>query len=159
MRRRRTERSSSENEAPPEASPLKGERIAKVLARAGVCSRQDAERLIAEGRVAVDGAVLTSPALNVTKRNTVTVDGMPIETAEETRLWRYHKPPGTITAVRDSQGRPTVFDRLPPDMPRVISVGRLDFNTEGFCRSRTMVNWPGTWSCRRTPGRDAIRQE
>lgn len=132
MRKKGKERSSSENEAPPESSSFKGERIAKVLARAGVCSRRDAERLIAEGRVAVDGAVLASPALNVTKRNTVTVDGRPIETAEETRLWRYHKPPGTITAVRDPQGRPTVFDRLPPDMPRVISVGRLDFNTEGL---------------------------
>jgi 23S rRNA pseudouridine2605 synthase len=113
-------------------SPFEGERIAKRLARAGVCSRRDAERLIAEGRVMVDGKVLTSPALNVTDANRITVDGDPIDSAEETRVWRYHKPAGTITTARDPQGRPTVFEKMPPEMPRVVSVGRLDFNTEGL---------------------------
>jgi 23S rRNA pseudouridine2605 synthase len=113
-------------------SSFEGERIAKVLARAGVCSRRDAERLIAEGRVAVDGEVLTSPALNVTERSMISVDGRPLKGAEETRVWRYHKPTGTITTAKDPQGRPTVFERLPPGMPRVVSVGRLDFNTEGL---------------------------
>ncbi len=111
---------------------FEGERISKVIARAGVCSRREAERLIADGRVAVDGKVLTSPALNVTERSTITVDGKPLRPAEETRVWRYHKPTGTITTARDPRGRPTVFDMLPPDMPRVVSVGRLDFNTEGL---------------------------
>jgi 23S rRNA pseudouridine2605 synthase len=114
------------------ASPFEGERIAKVLARAGVCSRRDAERLIANGRVSVDGEVLTSSALNVTDKNVITVDGEPLQEAEETRVWRYHKPPGTITTARDPKGRPTVFDRMPPGMPRVVSVGRLDYNTEGL---------------------------
>jgi len=109
-----------------------GERIAKVLARAGVCSRRDAERLIADGRVAIDGTVLTSPALNVTDKNVITVDGKPLRAAEETRVWRYHKPPGTITTAKDPQGRTTVFDKLPRSMPRVVSVGRLDYNTEGL---------------------------
>lgn len=114
------------------SSPFEGERIAKVLARSGVCSRRDAERMIAEGRVAVDGEVLTSPATNVTRKSAITVDGTPIEPAEETRVWRYHKAPGTLTATRDSKGRPTVFDHLPEHLPRVMSVGRLDFNTEGL---------------------------
>ncbi len=111
---------------------FEGERIAKVLARAGICSRRDAEKLIAEGRVAVDGRVLTSPAINVTDANVITVDGKPLGPREETRVWRYHKPPGTITAARDPRGRPTVFEQLPPGMPRVVSVGRLDYNTEGL---------------------------
>jgi len=108
------------------------ERIAKRLARAGVCSRREAERMIEAGRVAVDGEVLTSPALNVTPANKITVDGKPIGTAEAPRVWRYHKPSGVITTNRDPQGRPTVFEKLPPEMPRVVSVGRLDFNTEGL---------------------------
>ena len=111
---------------------FEGERIAKRLARAGVCSRRDAERLIEEGRVMVDGKALTSPALNVTDANIITVDGEPIDAAEETRVWRYHKPAGTITTARDPKGRPTVFEKMPPEMPRVVSVGRLDFNTEGL---------------------------
>ena len=123
---------SSEVEMPKTVSSFEGERIAKVLARAGVCSRRDAERLIAGGRVAVDGEVLISPALNVTDKNVITVDGKPLKAAEETRVWRYHKPPGTITTAKDPQGRPTVFEKLPPEMPRVVSVGRLDFNTEGL---------------------------
>ena len=110
----------------------KGERIAKRLARAGVCSRREAERLIAAGQVAVDGKILTSPALNVTDANRITVNGKVIGTAEEPRVWRYHKPAGVITTTSDPQGRPTVFQKLPPEMPRTVSVGRLDFNTEGL---------------------------
>jgi 23S rRNA pseudouridine2605 synthase len=115
-----------------EKSVREGERIAKRLARAGVCSRRDAERMIAAGRVTVDGEVLTSPAFNVNAANKITVDGKPIGEAEEPRIWRYHKPAGTITTARDPQGRPTVFEKMPADMPRVVSVGRLDFNTEGL---------------------------
>ncbi len=103
-----------------------------MLARAGVCSRRDAERLIAEGRVSIDGKVLLSPALNVTRDSIITVDGKPLKETEGTRLWLFHKPPGTITTTRDPQGRPTVFQLLPSEMPRVVSVGRLDFNTEGL---------------------------
>lgn len=132
MRYKGAERNAREAKMPRTDPSFEGERIAKVLARAGVCSRRDAERLIADGRVAVDGKVLTSPAMNVTVKNTITVDGKPLKEAEETRVWRYHKPPGTITAARDPRGRPTVFDNLPPEMPRVMSVGRLDFNTEGL---------------------------
>lgn len=110
----------------------KGERIAKRLARAGLCSRRDAERWIAEGRVAVDGKVLTSPALAVTEASDIRVDGKPIPAAEPARLWRYHKPAGLVTTHRDEQGRATVFDRLPPELPRVVSVGRLDLNSEGL---------------------------
>jgi 23S rRNA pseudouridine2605 synthase len=110
----------------------KGERIAKRLARAGLCSRRDAEKLILEGRVAVDGKTLSSPALNVTAANKITVDGKPVAEPEEVRLWRYHKTEGTLTTARDPQGRPTVFEKLPPELPRVVSVGRLDYNTEGL---------------------------
>lgn len=109
-----------------------GERIAKRLARAGVCSRRDAERLIAEGRVAVDGKVLTSPALRVRADALIAIDGKPIATAEPPRLWRYHKPAGLLTTHRDPQGRPTIFQALPRDLPRVVSVGRLDLNSEGL---------------------------
>ena len=114
-----------------EAAP-KGERIAKRLARAGVCSRRDAERWIAEGRVAVDGKVLASPALTVTEASDIRVDGKPLPAAEPARLWRYHKPAGLVTTHRDEQGRATVFDRLPPELPRVVSVGRLDLTSEGL---------------------------
>jgi 23S rRNA pseudouridine2605 synthase len=109
-----------------------GERIAKRIARAGLCSRREAERWIAQGRVAVDGETLTSPAVTVTAANRVTVDGEPLGAAEATRLWRFHKPPGLVTTNRDPQGRPTVFDRLPDHLPRVLSVGRLDLNSEGL---------------------------
>lgn len=112
--------------------PPDGERIAKRLARAGVCSRRDAERLILDGRVAVDGKILASPALNVTASQKITVDGKLIAEPEEARLWRYHKTEGTITTSRDPQNRPTVFEKMPPELPRVVSVGRLDFNTEGL---------------------------
>jgi 23S rRNA pseudouridine2605 synthase len=110
----------------------KGERIAKRLARAGLCSRRDAERWIAEGRVAVDGKVLASPALTVSEASDIRVDGKPLPAAEPARLWRYHKPAGLVTTHRDEQGRATVFDRLPPDLPRVVSVGRLDLASEGL---------------------------
>ncbi len=109
-----------------------GERIAKVIARAGVASRRDAEKLIAEGRVAVDGKVLSSPAYNVVPGQTVTVNGKPLPEAEPSRLWLYHKPKGLVTSHRDPQGRSTVFASLPASLPRVISVGRLDYNSEGL---------------------------
>lgn len=110
----------------------KGDRIAKVLARAGVASRREAERMIEAGRVSVNGKQLTSPALNVTAKDKITVDGKQIAEAEETRLWLYHKPTGLVTTARDEQGRATIFDGLPEDMPRVMSVGRLDLNSEGL---------------------------
>ncbi len=109
-----------------------GERIAKRLARAGLCSRRDAERWIAEGRVKVDGEVLQSPAFNVTDASLIEVDGKPLPVAERARLWRYHKPPGEIVTARDPQGRKTIFDSLPKGLPRTIAVGRLDFNSEGL---------------------------
>ncbi len=109
-----------------------GERIAKVVARAGVCSRREAERHIEQGRIAVNGIVLTSPACVVTETDVVTVDGKPLPAKEKTRVWRYHKPAGLVTTRKDPQGRPTVFDSLPDTMPRVISIGRLDLNSEGL---------------------------
>ena len=114
------------------ADPSKGERIAKVLARAGVCSRREAERWIADGRIAVDGKILTTPAVLVTAASIIQVDGAVMREAEPTRVWRYHKPIGLLTTHNDPQGRPTVFDTLPPSMGRVISVGRLDYNSEGL---------------------------
>lgn len=110
----------------------KGERIAKVMARAGLCSRREAERWIAEGRVTVNGRVLDSPAALVSETDDVRVDGKPLAPPERTRLWRYHKPAGLVTTHRDEKGRKTVFDALPPTLPRVISVGRLDLNSEGL---------------------------
>jgi len=109
-----------------------GDRIAKVLARAGVCSRREAERLIADGRVAVNGKTLESPAFTVTPEDRITVDGQAVRAAEERRLWRYHKPAGLLTSHGDPKGRPTVFERLPDTLPRVVSVGRLDLNSEGL---------------------------
>jgi 23S rRNA pseudouridine2605 synthase len=109
-----------------------GERIARAIARAGLGSRREAEEWIAAGRVAVNGAVITSPALNVTARDRITVDGEALPPRERTRLFLYHKPRGLITTHDDPQGRPTIFARLPKHLPRLISVGRLDFNTEGL---------------------------
>lgn len=109
-----------------------GERIAKFLARAGVASRRDVERLIAAGRIAVDDAVITTPATFVTAASRITLDGKPVAAAESTRLWLYHKPRGLVTTARDPQGRPTVFEKLPKHLPRVISIGRLDLDSEGL---------------------------
>jgi 23S rRNA pseudouridine2605 synthase len=122
---------------PPKADATAAEgdgqmRIAKAMARAGLCSRREAERWIADGRVSVNGTVLKTPAFEVSARDKVLVDGRPLPAAEPVRLWRYHKPRGLVTTHADPEGRPTVFDNLPPDLPRVISIGRLDFNTEGL---------------------------
>jgi 23S rRNA pseudouridine2605 synthase len=109
-----------------------GERVAKVLARAGVASRRDVERLIGEGKVALNGAVLESPAVKVGPGDILTVDGQVVSAAEPARLFRYHKPAGLMTTHKDPKGRPTVFDTLPPGLPRLISVGRLDLSSEGL---------------------------
>lgn len=116
----------TENTSPP------GDRIAKVLSRAGVASRREAERMIEAGRVAVNGDQITSPALNVTPDDLVMVDGKPISAPQPPRMWLYHKPTGLITTNRDEKGRETIYDQLPEDMPRVMSVGRLDINSEGL---------------------------
>jgi 23S rRNA pseudouridine2605 synthase len=108
------------------------ERIAKRMARAGLCSRRDAERWIEAGRVSVDGAVLTSPALTVTDKSRILIDGNPLPVIEPPRLWRFHKPRGVLTTDRDPEGRPTLLDKLPKDLPRVVAVGRLDFDSEGL---------------------------
>lgn len=109
-----------------------GERIARVLARAGLASRRDAEEMVTQGRVTVNGRVINSPALDVTQNDVVAVDGKPLPPRERTRLFLYHKPRGLMTTHDDPEGRPTVFDNLPEGLPRLISVGRLDFNTEGL---------------------------
>lgn len=109
-----------------------GDRIAKVLSRAGVASRREAERMIAEGRIAVNGRAISSPALNVTPADRITVDGQPVGEPEPARLWLYYKPEGLVTTASDEQGRPTVFENLPDTLPRVMSVGRLDLNSEGL---------------------------
>ena len=109
-----------------------GERIAKAIARAGLASRREAEGWIAAGRVAVNGAVIASPALNVTPADRISVDGAPLPRPERTRLFLYHKPRGLLTTHADPRGRPTIFQKLPAELPRLISVGRLDFNTEGL---------------------------
>jgi 23S rRNA pseudouridine2605 synthase len=114
------------------AAAAKPERIAKRLARAGLCSRREAERWIAERRVAVDGHLLDSPAVTVTAASRITVDGKPLKPAEPARLWRYHKPAGLVTTHRDPAGRPTIFEALAKDLPRVISIGRLDLPSEGL---------------------------
>ncbi len=112
--------------------PEDGERIAKRLARAGLCSRREAERWITAGRVKVDGKILETPACVVTAKSRIEVDGSPLAGAEPTKLWRYHKPKGLLTTNSDPEGRATVFEKLPEDLPRVLSVGRLDLNTEGL---------------------------
>lgn len=115
-----------------EAQAPAGERIAKVLSRAGIASRREAERLIEAGEVKVNGKLVTSPALNVTARDRITVSGQPVGAPEPARLWLYYKPEGLVTSASDEKGRDTVFDHLPEDMPRVMSVGRLDLNSEGL---------------------------
>ena len=117
---------------PASGRPTETMRIAKAMARAGLCSRREAERWIEEGRVTVNGGKITSPALDVGPRDRIDVDGAPMPDAEPVRLWRYYKPRGLVTTHKDPEGRPTVFDHLPPDLPRVVSIGRLDFNTEGL---------------------------
>ena len=114
------------------AKTHEGERIAKVLSRAGVSSRREAERMIEIGEVTVNGKVITSPALNVKPTDKITVSGKPLAEPEPARLWLYYKPEGLVTSNSDEKGRETVFDNLPPDLPRVMSVGRLDLNSEGL---------------------------
>jgi len=109
-----------------------GERIAKLIARAGLCSRREAETWIAAGRVSVNGEKIATPALNVTRADRIAVDGKPLPGAERTRLFLYHKPRGLVTTSSDPQGRPTIFGALPKDLPRLISIGRLDLSTEGL---------------------------
>ena len=118
----------------PDTQPARPspERIAKRLARAGVASRREAERMIEAGRVRVNGQVLDTPAFTVTARDAIEVDGKPIAAKEPPRLWRYHKPPGLVTSHSDERGRKTVFDALPNGLPRVISIGRLDITSEGL---------------------------
>ncbi len=110
----------------------KGERVAKIIARAGLCSRREAETWIRSGRVLIDGKILESPAFSVTSENRIVVDGKPLPPAEAPRLWLYCKPKGLVTTHKDEKGRPTIFESLPKNLPRVISVGRLDLNTEGL---------------------------
>jgi len=127
------ERASDDRRERPEPKPKKsGERIAKVLARAGLASRRDAEEIVTQGRVTVNGRVINSPALDITDNDVVAVDGKPLPPRERTRLFMYHKPRGLMTTHADPEGRPTVFDNLPEGLPRLISIGRLDFNTEGL---------------------------
>jgi 23S rRNA pseudouridine2605 synthase len=115
--------------ASPEAG---GDRVAKMLARAGVASRREVERLIEAGRVALNGTILTTPAVKVEPGDILTVDGAVVTEAEPARLFRYHKPIDLVTSHKDPQGRPTVFEHLPAGLPRLISVGRLDINSEGL---------------------------
>lgn len=115
-----------------EESSQQGERVAKRIAAAGLCSRREAERWISDGRVAVDGRILDTPAVTVGAGEVITVDGKPLPHRRGARLWRYHKPPGVITTHSDPKGRPTVFDRLPAELGHVLSVGRLDLTSEGL---------------------------
>ena len=108
------------------------ERISKRLARAGLCSRREAERLINAGRVSIDNEVINTPAINVSNKNLILVDGKPIPRKDKTKLWRYYKPRGQITSNKDTEGRKTIFENLPNDMPRLVSGGRLDLDSEGL---------------------------
>jgi 23S rRNA pseudouridine2605 synthase len=127
------ERGPEERRTPrPPREKKSGERIAKVVSRAGLASRRDAEEWIVQGRVTVNGRVINSPALDVTANDVITVDGKPLPPRERTRLFLFHKPRGLMTTHADPEGRPTVFDNLPEGLPRLISIGRLDFNTEGL---------------------------
>jgi 23S rRNA pseudouridine2605 synthase len=122
---------TDEPEAETPSAP-RGERVAKWIARAGVASRRDVEKLLAEGRVRINNVTITHPATFVQPDDLVVVDGKLVDAPERTRLWRYHKPDGLVTTHRDPEDRPTVFQKLPPGMPRVVSVGRLDLNSEGL---------------------------
>lgn len=138
MSPQRTKRSSVPRRRKPSAGgppPPRDEgpqRIAKLLARAGVASRRDVERMIVDGRVALDGETLTTPATLIDSLKGVTVDGKPVKKPEAARLFQFYKPPRTLTAERDPKGRPTIYDRFPAGLPRLIPVGRLDFMTEGL---------------------------
>ena len=114
------------------ASTREPQRIAKLLARAGIASRREIERMIAEGRIAKDGVAIDTPATILTSLHGITVDGKPVKPPAPARLFSYHKPSGLLTTERDPKGRPTIYDRLPRDLPRVMPVGRLDLNTEGL---------------------------
>lgn len=116
----------------PANTTPQGDRIAKVLSRAGIASRREAERMIEAGRVRVNGAQISSPALNVTAQDTISVDGNPIAPPEPPRMWLFHKPIGLVSTDNDEKGRDTIYSILPEDMPRVMSVGRLDINSEGL---------------------------
>jgi 23S rRNA pseudouridine2605 synthase len=116
----------------PDDTTQAGERIAKMMARAGVCSRRDAEKLIADGRVALNGETVREQGTKATTDDLITLDGKPVLEPEAARLWRYYKPAGLVTTHRDEKGRATVFANLPKNMPRVVSVGRLDVNSEGL---------------------------
>ncbi|GGA78279.1 pseudouridine synthase [Brucella endophytica] len=129
---RRPEKAETRGRSTAAEAPEEGERIAKRLARAGIASRREAETMIAAGRISVNGKLLESPAVNVLRSDRIEVDGKPLRPIERTRLWLYHKPAGLVTTNRDPEGRPTVFESLPEDLPRVLSVGRLDINTEGL---------------------------
>ena len=117
---------------PASTTPEKGERIAKRLSRAGICSRREAERWIADGRVKIDGVKITTPATLVTPASQILVDGKKVAEPERTRLWRYHKPDGLVCSTSDQDGRSTIFDRLPTTLPRVMTIGRLDLRSEGL---------------------------
>ena len=110
----------------------KGERIAKIIARAGLASRRESEKLILDGRVKVNGKTINSPALNLTKNDVIEVDGKLLLPPEQTRLWIYNKPVGLVSTSKDEKNRPTIFDNLPKELPRVVSIGRLDLNSEGL---------------------------
>ena len=159
---------TTDQEAADGDRPAKGERIAKALARAGVGSRREVERMIAAGRVKLDGQLLDTPAVVIDTLDRVLVDDAPVAPAGPPALWRYHKPRGQITTHRDPQGRPTVFDALPKSLPRVVAVGRLDLNTEGLLLltndgelARWMelpsTGWPRTYRVRAHGTVDAAR--
>jgi len=123
---------TDETSKTPPMNSIPGDRIAKVLARAGIASRREAEKIVEAGRVTVNGKTVLTPALNVIPKDRIVVDGKPLAEPEPPRMWLFHKPAGLVTTERDEQGRETVFDALPKDMPRVVSVGRLDLNSEGL---------------------------
>ena len=118
--------------AQSKADPREEQRIAKLLARAGIASRREIERMIADGRIAIDGVTIETPATLLRSLTGVTVDGVAVKPPTAARLFRYHKPTGLLTAERDPKGRPTIYDRLPKGLPRLMPVGRLDLNTEGL---------------------------